>query len=456
MHFDSVIEAGRKLRSGEVDSVGLAELMLARIEALNGELNAYITVTPELALEQARRADRELARGRDRGTLHGIPVAVKDLFDTAGVRTTCGSKLFENQIPDKDAVAVARLLDAGAVMLGKTNMDELAYGTCSINPWFGAVANPWAPDRDPGGSSGGSAAAVAAGMAYAALGSDTGCSIRQPAHCCGVVGFKPSFGAASKAGVLPLVWSMDHVGPLARSVEDAAAMFGALVGHDPADPYSSAAVPAGGFEVGRVRIEGLRLGLVRRFFFEGNPDVIHVVEDALARLRDAGAVLVELDIPDLEEAHAAARTSFAEATAVHERDLEQRPDAFSEAVRAKLEAGAETKATKYARAQHFRRGFTARVEQLMAHCDVIACPTATIAAAPIHHRPEAYGLHAWKNTGIFNLTGHPSLSLPCGLTEDGLPVGLMITGRLLGDWMLLEIAHACEGALGWSGAHPNL
>lgn len=456
VHFDSVIEAGRKLRSGEVRSLALTELMLQRIEALNGKLNAYITVTSELAREQARRADEELAQGTDRGLLHGIPVAIKDLFDTAGVRTTCGSKLFEYRVPDKDAAAVARLFEAGAVMLGKTNMDELAYDTCSINPWFGPVGNPWALDHDPGGSSGGSAAAVAAGLAYAALGSDTGCSIRQPAHCCGIVGFKPSFGAVSKAGALPLVWSMDHVGPLARSVEDAAAMFGALGGPDPADPYSTTVAPADGFEPERESIEGLRVGVVRRFFFEGHEDVIRVVDGALARLRDHGAVVVELDIPDLEEAHAAARTTFAEATAVHEDALQTQPGAISEQVRAKLDAAVETKATKYARAQHFRRGFTARVERVLAGaCDVLACPTATIAAAPIRDRPADYGVHAWKNTGIFNLTGHPSISLPCGFTGSRLPVGLMITGRLFGDWKLLEAAHGCEAALGWNGAHPD-
>jgi aspartyl-tRNA(Asn)/glutamyl-tRNA(Gln) amidotransferase subunit A len=456
VHFDSVIEAGRKLRSGEVGSLELTELMLQRIESLNGKLNAYITVTSELAREQARRADEELAQGTDRGPLHGIPVAIKDLFDTAGVRTTCGSKLFENRVPDRDAAAVARLFQAGAVMLGKTNMDELAYGTCSINPWFGPVRNPWALDHDSGGSSGGSAAAVAAGLAYAALGSDTGCSIRQPAHCCGVVGFKPSFGAVSKAGALPLVWSMDHVGPLARSAGDAAAMFGALVGHDPADPYSSSVSPCGGFEAGRERVNGLRVGVVRRFFFEGHADVIRVVDDALDRLRDHGAVIMDLDIPDLEDAHAAARTTFVEATAVHEDDLRERADAFSDEVRAKIEAALETRATKYARAQHFRRGFTNRVEQLLSECVVLACPTATIAAAPFHGRPEDYGLHSWKNTGIFNLTGHPSVSVPCGFTRNGLPVGLMLTSGLFSNWKLLEIADACEGVLGQDGVHPSL
>ena len=204
IHFEKISEVGKKLRSGEISSIALTELMLERINEHNGKLNAFITVTSELAREQARQADEELLSGHDRGGLHGIPIAVKDLFATNGIRTTCGSKLFEDWIPDHDATAVTRLREAGAVLLGKTGMHELAYGHTSINAFFGAIGNPWAPDHDTGGSSGGSASAVAAGMAYAALGSDTGCSIRQPAHCCGIVGFKPTFGLVSMAGTQPL------------------------------------------------------------------------------------------------------------------------------------------------------------------------------------------------------------------------------------------------------------
>ena len=212
-HFQTIGEVAAKLRSGAVTSISLTELMLTRIEQHNPALNAFITVTAEQARDAARQADAELAAGRYRGPLHGIPIAFKDLIDTAGIRTTYGSKLFEDHVPAKDATVVRLLRKAGAVSLGKTGLHELAYGTTSINPFYGAIGNPWAPDHDPGGSSGGSASAVAAGLAFAALGTDTGCSIRQPAHCCGIVGFKPSFGAVSKAGVYPLAWTMDHIGP---------------------------------------------------------------------------------------------------------------------------------------------------------------------------------------------------------------------------------------------------
>ncbi|MHA1564455.1 MAG: amidase [Alphaproteobacteria bacterium] len=456
VHFEKISEVGKRLRSGEITSAALTELMLERIEAHNDKLNAFITVTAELARKQAQQADEELARGHDRGPLHGIPVAVKDLFATDGIRTTCGSKLFEDWIPDHDATVVTRLREAGTVLLGKTGLHELAYGNTSINPFFGAIANPWAPDHDPGGSSGGSASAVAAGLAYAALGTDTGCSIRQPAHCCGIVGHKPTFGLVSKAGAFPLVWSMDHVGPLTRSVQDAAYLLNAIAGYDPKDPYSIRATSSGGLDVSEGSMEGVRIGVVRRFFFDGHSDVIEVVDTALETFGELGATLVELDIPDIDDAFAAAGTTFAEATAIHEKDLRERPNAFGDEVRGKLEGSLDMKATKYAEAQYFRRGFVARVEQLMLECDVLAAPTATITAAPIADRPDDYGRNAWKNSGIFDLTGQPSISVPCGFTQGGLPVGLMITGRLFEDEKVLLIANAFERATEWHKRVPDI
>ena len=346
VHFETISEVGKRLRSGNITSTALTELMLERIEAHNDKLNAFITVTAELAREQARQADEELGRGHDWGPLHGIPVAIKDLFATDGIRTTCGSKLFEDWVPDYDATVVMRLREAGTVLLGKTGLHELACGPTSINPFFGAIANPWAPDHDPGGSSGGSASAVAAGLAYAALGTDTWCSIRQPAHCCGIVGHKPTFGLVSKAGALPCQWSTDHVGPLTRSVQDAATVLNAIAGYDPMDPYSVRATTSGGFDASEGTIEGARVGVVRRFFFEGHSDVIDVVDAALETLSERGAVLVELDIPDIDDAFAAVETTFVEATAVHEQDLRERPQAFSDEVRGALEEWSDMKATE--------------------------------------------------------------------------------------------------------------
>ncbi len=416
--------------------------MLDRIGQHNGSLNAFITVTAERALKQAKIADAELRKGKDRGPLHGIPIAVKDLFATKGIRTTCGSGLFENWIPDYDAAAVTRMLEAGAVLLGKTGLHELAYGNTSINPFFGPVRNPWATDHDPGGSSGGSAAAVSAGLAYAALGTETGCSVRQPAHCCGIVGHKPSYGLIDISGVQPLVPTMDHVGPLTRSVEDAALMLEVLSGQD-------------NYKCTGVTIDDWRIGVVRNFFFEGYKDVIDVVEAALETLAGLGATLIELDLPNVEQASKEARVTFAEAVAVHADNLRKNPQGFSEELRGRLAESENISEARYAQAQKFRRQFTEDAEALMSDCDVLVAPTATISAAPINQRPEDYRRHGWKNTGISDFTGQPSVSSPCGFTDEGLPVGVMITGRLHDDRKVLQIGQGIQQATDWYRTPPD-
>jgi len=456
IHFDTIGAVSTRIRSGETTSVELTDLMLSRVASHDPDLNAFITVTDDLARSQARQADLELSKGVDRGPLHGIPVAIKDLFATAGVRTTGGSMLHHDWVPDHDSTAVARLREAGAVMLGKTGLHELAYGVTSINPWFGAVHNPWALDHDPGGSSGGSAVAVSAGLAFAALGTDTGCSVRQPAHCCGIVGLKPTFGLVSKAGVLDLVWSMDHVGPLTRSVDDAALVLDAIAGHDPSDPWSLRSSLPETFLTAPRQIADLRIGLVRRHFFEGHADVIGVVDAAVEHLRSAGSEIVELDLPDIEQAAEMLDLMSAEAAVVHADDLLDRPRKFSDEVRGKLERDQQVSTADYIKAQQFRRGFTSRVERLFDDCDVIVAPTATISAAPILDRPADYGHHAGKNTAIFDFTGHPSISIPCGFTPTGLPVGLMITGRLLGERDVLSAAGAFELSTDWHTRRPAL
>lgn len=456
MHFETITEVAAKLRSGAITSSELTELLLDRIELLEPTLNAFIAVTPDLARDDARRADAELASGHDRGPLHGIPIAVKDLFATEGTLTTGGSKLHDNWIPDHDATVVDRLRQAGSVLLGKTGLHELAYGVTSINPFFGPIRNPWSVEHDPGGSSGGSAVAVAAGMAYAALGTDTGCSVRQPAHCCGIVGHKPTFGLVSKAGVLDLVWSMDHVGPLTRSVSDSALVLDVIAGHDPADPYSAPRPINGSFVPTAASLDGAVVGVVRRGFFEGHRDVTEIVETALEWLRQSGARIVELDIPDLTEAATAIDHMSAEAAVLHEADLRDRPEAFSDEILAKLRRDQDITAAQYVAAQHFRQGFTARVEELFNHCDVLVAPTATIASSPIDNRPSDYGHHATKNTSIFDFTGQPSVSVPCGFTAAGLPVGLMVTGRLFDDRGVLQFAHSFEQGNPWHTCHPEV
>lgn len=444
MHFETIIEVGKKIRKGDITASALTEIMLDRIEEQNANLNAYITVTVELAREQAKQADSELSKGYDRGPLHGIPIAIKDLFATKGIRTTCGSKLFEDWIPDYDAAVVTRLQEAGAVLLGKTGLHELANGNTSINPHFGPVRNPVANDCDPGGSSGGSASAVAAGLAFAALGTDTACSVRQPAHCCGIVGFKPTFGLVSKRGASQLAWTLDHVGPMARNVQDCAIMLDAIAGYDPNDFYSITSETDETYQPTDISLEGLRLGVMRRYFFEGDADVVKIVDRALAALTKKGVVIVDLDIPDVEQVFDAAMKTFAETATVYGEALVAQPEKFSDEFRKKIEWSATVSAREYMNAQAFRMDFTSRMENLLDTCDAFVSPTSTRPALPIENRPldpEGFGI---RNCVIFNFTGQPSISIPCGITATGSPVGLMLSGRKYEDRKVITIANACE------------
>lgn len=456
--FATIVDVSRMIRSGEIASVALTELMLARIAAHDGVLNAFVTVTADGALEQAAKADREIAEGMDRGLLHGIPIAIKDLFDTRGVRTTSGMKLHEDRVPDEDATVVERLSRAGAVMLGKTNMHELAFGATSINPFYGPVGNPWRPDHHPGGSSGGSAAAVAAGMAYAAIGTETGCSVRQPAACCGIVGHKPSFGLVSKAGVTPIVWTMDHVGPLTRSVTDAAIMLHVMAGPDARDPYSAGVGDEEYLSGITQSIEGKVIGVPRAYYFEeGDPAVVAIVEQALATFTSLGAKLVEVDIPDVKAAyHAAGTTILSEAASLWAGDAADHADQFSDEVRGNIEKGMEISAADYVSAQQFRRDFSTMMDGVFDDCDVLAMPTSNITASPIDNTPESLDYFTWRNTATTCFTGEPGISVPCGFTDAGLPVGLMINGRMFDDATVLQVAQAFEQATEWHDRHPVL
>ncbi len=455
MEYATLSQAAAAIRSGQASAVKLTELALSRIEALDGRLNAFITVTADLALEQAARADRELADGADRGPLHGIPVAIKDLIDTAGVRTTYGSAYYAEHVPDADAAAVRHLWAAGAVCLGKTGLHEMAFGTTSVNPFFGAIGNPWRPDFHPGGSSGGSAVAVAAGMAYAALGTDTGCSIRQPAQCCGIVGHKPTYGLVSTDGVMPLVSSMDHVGPMTRSVRDAALVLRAIATTDAGDPQR---VPRSVDDVVEgigAPIGGRIIGVSRDYFFEGgDEEVIAIVEAALDVFRQLGATVETVRLPDCHMAYAAANATFSEIIDVHREALQDDPEAFSEPFRTRYEAMRRYTREACRAAQAYRVEFTGGVERVFERVDVLAMPTSTVAAAPIAAQPPDHDKERRKNACIFDFTGQPSVSVPCGFTRQGLPVGLMICGGTGEDAKVLRFAHAFEQATPWHGRHP--
>ena len=453
--FVSIVEAGALLRSGKISAVELTEMMLTRIGDLDGRLNAFMTVTDDLAREQAARADADWKQGRDRGPLHGIPIALKDLFETRGIRTTAGAKFLDGWKPDRDASVVKALAEAGAVCLGKTGMHELAFGTTSDNPHYGAVHNPYKLDHHPGGSSGGSAAAVAAGMAYAALGSDTGCSIRQPAQCCGIVGHKPSFGLVSRTGVVPLVWSLDHVGPMTRTVQDAAMVLQVIAGPDADDPYSAGREPGNLVADLGNPIDGLRLGVPRKYFFEGgSSEVIACVDAALEVFRERGAELVEIEVPDVEQALVSTMALFCEAAVTQADALESGEGGISESLRGSLEAFAKASVKDYVRAQDFKKHFSARMAVLMQDLDALVMPTSTVTAGLIEGSPPEHAKERWKNCGIFDLTGQPAVSIPCGLSEAGLPIGLMICGRLFEDARTLQIANAFERATDFHRTRP--
>ena len=450
-------EAAEALRARRRSSVELTTAALARIDRLNPTWKVFITVTAEQALNQARQADAELAAGRDRGPLDGIPIAVKDLFATRGVRTTAGSPIYQNSVPDHDAAVVARLEAAGAVMLGKLNMHELAYGITSANPHFGAVRNPWDPERSPGGSSGGSGAAVAAGMAYAAMGTDTGGSIRIPASFCGTVGLKPTYGRVSRRGILPLSWSLDHAGPLTCSVRDAAVVLNAIAGHDRGDP-TSARHPVVDFVPGEgCSIRGLRIGFPENFFFERlDADVELAVRGALARAESLGASVKAVKLPDAEAMNAAARVILlCEASAMLEPHLANRRQ-FGPDVLALLDQGRLIRATDYINAERLRRKLQREFAGVWSSVDCVITPTTPMSAPPVGAntvklagREEDVRLAATRLVRGMNLLGLPALSMPCGLSASGLPVGLQIVGAPFEEALILRAGAALEdGGIG--------
>jgi aspartyl-tRNA(Asn)/glutamyl-tRNA(Gln) amidotransferase subunit A len=445
-------EAAAGLRAHRISSVELATAAIARIDLLDPNLRAFITVTAEQAIEQARQADRELAMGKDRGPFHGIPVALKDLFCTKGVRTTAGSKVYENFVPQMDATVVEKLLAAGAVLLGKLNMHELAYGITSANPHFGAVRNPWNPLHSPGGSSGGSGVAVATQMVFMAMGSDTGGSIRIPASFCGTVGLKPTYGRVSRFGVLPLGFSLDHVGPLTRSVRDAALALNAIAGHDPRDPTSSRRPVVDYLPDDGCSIRGVRIGLPESFFFEHlDEDVERAVRGAIARAERLGALVKPVRLPDIPALNAVARiVLLCEASAVAEPYPEDR-SLYGADVRALLDQGRLVPAADYINAQRLRRKMRREFDRVWTEVDCLIAP-ATPNTAPrvgdttvrLGGRDEDVRLASTRLVRGVNALGYPALSLPCGLSSAGLPVGMQIIGPAFEEALLLRVGAALE------------
>ena len=445
-------EAAEGLRARRFSAVELATAAISRIDRHNPALRAFITVTAGQAMEQARQADRELALGKDRGPLHGIPVALKDLFATKGVRTTAGSRVHEHFVPEIDATVVEKLLAAGAVLVGKLNMHELAYGITSANPHFGAVCNPWNAEHSPGGSSGGAVAAVAARMVCMAMGTDTGGSIRIPASFCGTVGLKPTYGRVSRYGVLPLGFSLDHVGPLARSVRDAAMALNAIAGHDPLDPTSSRRPVVDYVPDEDCSIRGVRIGFPDSFFFEHlDRDVESAVRGAMARAESLGAEMRPVRLPDMEALNAVARiVLLCEASAVAESYPQDR-SLYGADVRALLDQGRLVPATDYINAQRLRRRMRREFDQVWKEVDCVVTPATPISApragdttVRLGGRDEDVRLAATRLVRGVNALGYPALCLPCGLSSAGLPVGLQIIGPAFEEALLLRIGAALE------------
>jgi aspartyl-tRNA(Asn)/glutamyl-tRNA(Gln) amidotransferase subunit A len=455
--YATIGELAPQIQRRELSPVELTDLILERIDRLNPKLDAFITVTADLARAQARTAEAELASGHYRGPLHGVPVSLKDLYLTAGIRTTGGSKILADYRPTEDATVTRRLREAGAILVGKANMHEFAYGTTTINPHYGAARNPWDPERITAGSSGGSGAAVAAGLSYVSMGSETGFSIRRPAAFCGVVGFKPTYGRISRHGMLPAAWSLDHAGPLVRSVEDAALVLNALAGPDPRDPASYAgAAPDFAAQLGG-GIRGLRIGLPRQHYAgQSEPAVEAAFDEAVQVIEGLGAIPVEVRLPRVAYATAASSTiMYSEVTAAQARWIKERPDDYGPDVRSRIQLGFAVTAVDYARAQRIRRWIAEEVAAVFDQVDVLASPTTPQVATRIADSPAALNDPGFVvAAGPFNLLrlyaliGIPAISIPCGFSPEGLPIGLSLASRAYAEATLLRAGRAYEAARG--------
>ena len=468
--IDLTTQTARKIaesvRRRELTAVAVTQAAMERIEQLNGTLRAFITVTRDLAFAAAEEVDRKVAAGQGKDLpLAGVPLAIKDSFWTKGIRTTGGTKVFAGFVPSEDATAVARLKAAGCVLAGKSTMHEMAYGFTSRNPHYGDCRNPWDTTRIPGGSSGGNAAALAAGMVLAAVGGDTGGSNRQPAALCGVVGVKVTYGRVSRYGGIPLSWSMDTVGPMSRTVGDAAAMLQVMAGYDPKDPTTrGGAVPdyLGALEGG---LKGIRIGVPHdQFLSMMEPEVGAAMQDALGVLKQSGATLVDVRFPPLDPVIGAHRAIiFCEAAAAHEELIRTRAAELSDDVRPLLQSGLFLTATQYLGAQQARRNIIAAYRSLWRSFDVLVTPTSPIAAPVIGATTAKLDgkdiplVRAFLDLTLpFNLTGQPALSVPCGFTRGGLPIGLQLVGRPFDEATLFRAGAAYEAATDWHSRKPPI
>jgi aspartyl-tRNA(Asn)/glutamyl-tRNA(Gln) amidotransferase subunit A len=465
--WKSMGELARLVATKAVTPVEVVQAHLDRIGALDGTIKSYITVMGDSARAAARAAEARVNARETLGPLHGVPIGLKDLYCTKGVKTTGGSRILGNWMPTEDATVVTRLAAAGGIMLGKLNMHEFAYGPEGLNAHYGTPWNPWdrTTHRICGGSSSGSGAAVAAGLCAGALGSDTGGSIRIPSSLCGLTGLKPTYGRVSRAGALPLAWSLDHVGPMCRSAADCALMLGAMAGYDPRDP-STSVLPVPDYAAALTgQVTGLRIGLLGRFFLEsaGAPQR-QATEQAVKTLEGLGASVREITLEQMKHAAAAsAAVISAESYAYHEPWLRTRAAEYGPDVRERLLVGAFVSGSEYLKGQRVRRLIRDEVDRVLGDVDVLIAPTLPIAAVPVGARevdidgePQPVRPSLVRYTRPFNVSGHPVASVPCGFTVDGLPIGMQVIGRTFDEATVLRLADAYQRVTDWHTRRPPL
>ncbi len=459
----SIAELSDRIRNGDISPVEVTQACLDRIASTNDKVNAVVTLQRDVALAEARACEADIAKGDYRGPLHGIPIAHKDLYWTKGLRSTAGSRLKENFVPEEDATVVARYRAAGTVLLGKLNTQEFAYGPTNEHSIFGPARNPWNLACYAGGSSGGSGAAVALGMCAGATGSDTGGSIRIPSACCGITGIKPTYGRVSRKGIFPLCWTMDHPGPMTRSVRDVAMMLQPIAGRDPNDPATPDREVPDYVAALDGAIDGLRVGVPSGYFYDrADSEVERTVRGALSVLADLGARVDEVEIPHIEHAAcAAAIIYYAEATAYHDDDIAPHGELYTDRVRAFLEFGNYILAKDYLHAQRFRTLLGRAVADVLKRVDILVTPTLPITATPIGQKTvmirddeQPVYLALLRNTEPFNLTGLPALTLPCGFSTKGMPISMQFVGRPFDEATVLRLGHAYQEVTDWHELRP--
>ena len=461
LHYLSIRQAGELIQRGELSPVELTRACLDRIQSTDDRLHSFILLLADEALAQARTAEAEVLRGDYRGPMHGIPFALKDLYDTAGVRTTSGSQVDIGRVPTEDATTTARLKEAGGILLGKLAMHEFALGGPDWTTPFEPARNPWNLDHITGGSSSGSGSAVASGQSLGALGSCTGGSIRGPASLCGIVGLKPTYGRVSRFGVVTLSWSQDHAGPMTRTVEDTAFMLQAIAGHDPRDPTSSRSPVPDYSRSLREDIRGIRIGLPRHYFFDDDPgvnrEVVAKVEQAVAVLEELGAHVEEVTLPSLDYVRAANSVIMvSEAFAYHEPNLKTRPQEFGQIVRGRFRIGGLMSASDYLQAQRVRTWARRDFAEVMKTVDYLVTPTMTQPAPAFEGYDPISTARGKSFTAPFNVTGLPAISVPCGFSESGLPIGMQIAGKPFDEPGVIQAAYTYQQYAGWHEVKPTV